>query len=285
MNKETLNTGGFSWPDGYKSCVTVTLDVDSSSLEYRRLGSTSGAYSLGDYGPKCGVPRLLDLAAKHGVKFTFFIPGWVAERFPERVKEIHDEGHDVAGHGYLHERAKGQTDEEAIDKFRKSQQIIKDITGTTMRGWRPCGAGFTEKTYLGWYKLGWRYIFRDWKSYYPYRAKLEGKEVDLLTLPCSTILDDFNYFWGCTLDWYKEYGGAAGQYAALSSPDDALDYWMAELETTHEVGGTYAITCHPRAIGRPLNIKVLDKIIGCAKQTSGVWIAPVSAIADWVLRK
>ena len=284
---QSSKKGEFKWPKGYTSAMTFTIDVDGPIWEYNAYKNTSGAYSAGDYGPKCGVPRLLQLGAKYDVKFTFFIPGWIAERFPEMVRAIHEEGHDVAAHGYLHESArqgyeiakrggKVFTDEDYIEIFRKTQKILSDITGVTVRGLRPCGPGFPEATYLGWYKLGWRYAFRDYKGYFPYKATLGGKEVDLLTLPFADILADINYFWGGVLN---------GRYMALSSPKTALEYWLAESDSIHKIGGLFTLTCHPRAIGRASRIRVLDKLISHAKSTPGVWIAPVSQIADWVLRK
>ncbi len=263
----------------------VGFDVDGNSHEIRILGDNlTGTYSAGDYGPKCGLRRILDLAAKYGVKFTFFVPTWIAEQFPERIKQIHDEGHDLAGHGYQHEGAKGLTDEQAIEIFKKSQKIIKDLTGATMRGWRPCGAGFSEKVFQAWYDLGWRYAYRDWKGFYPYRATVGGKEVDICAIPFGSIMDDFQYFWGGIHSWLGR-GPFGDQYIALGSPNDALEYWIPEFESIHEIGGLFALTAHCRSSGRPANVRVLEKVLRHAQQTPGVWIAPVSEIADWVLRK
>ncbi len=282
---QSIKKEKFEWPAGYTSALTFAFDVDGPVQEYNEYGNLTGAYSVGDYGPRCAVPRILKLGAKHNVKFTFFVPGWVAERYPEAVKAMHEEGHDVAAHGYLHESAKqgydyakgtGLTDEDYIESFRKTQKILSDITGTPIRGLRPCGPGFTEATYQGWYKLGWRYTYRDYKGYFPYKAIVGDKEVDLLTLPFADILADFNFFWG---------GLSHGRYHAISAPKTALEYWLAEFDSIHKIGGLMAMTCHPRAIGRASRVRVLDKLISYAKNTPGVWVAPVCEIADWVLRK
>lgn len=57
-----------------------------------------------DYQPRVdkNTRTLLDMFAKHKVKSTFFVLGWVAERYPELIKEIHAQGHEVASHGYAH---------------------------------------------------------------------------------------------------------------------------------------------------------------------------------------
>jgi len=55
------------------------------------------------------VHRLLDLFDEHNVKATHFVLGWVAERFPDLIKEIDRRGHEVASHGYSHQLVYNQT--------------------------------------------------------------------------------------------------------------------------------------------------------------------------------
>lgn len=56
------------------------------------------------------VDRILALLDEHGTKATFFTLGWIAERYPETVRRIVAEGHELASHGYAHERASEQTE-------------------------------------------------------------------------------------------------------------------------------------------------------------------------------
>ncbi len=80
--------------------------------------------------------RILDLFAEHGVKSTFFVLGWVAERYPELVKRMVSEGHELASHGYGHQRAT----EQSINEFRadvvKAKQILEDIAAIEVKGYR-----------------------------------------------------------------------------------------------------------------------------------------------------
>ena len=55
------------------------------------------------------VDRILAMLDQHGTKATFFTLGWIAERYPELVRRIVAEGHELASHGYGHERASEQT--------------------------------------------------------------------------------------------------------------------------------------------------------------------------------
>ncbi|WP_229427555.1 XrtA system polysaccharide deacetylase [Methylomonas fluvii] len=80
--------------------------------------------------------RILDLFAQHQVKATFFTLGWVAERYPQLVKRIVDEGHELASHGYQHTRVTEQTPEQFREDIRISRQILEDIGGQPIVGYR-----------------------------------------------------------------------------------------------------------------------------------------------------
>jgi polysaccharide deacetylase family protein (PEP-CTERM system associated) len=80
--------------------------------------------------------RILDLFSQHNVKATFFTLGWVAERYPEIVKRIVTEGHELASHGYEHIRVTEQTPEQFRADIKKTKQILEDIGGQAIVGYR-----------------------------------------------------------------------------------------------------------------------------------------------------
>ncbi|MDT4290603.1 DUF3473 domain-containing protein [Methylomonas sp. MO1] len=80
--------------------------------------------------------RILDLFEQHQVKATFFTLGWVAERYPQLVRRIVDEGHELASHGYQHTRVTEQTPEQFREDLRISRQILEDIGGEPIVGYR-----------------------------------------------------------------------------------------------------------------------------------------------------
>ena len=80
--------------------------------------------------------RILDLFGQHNVKATFFTLGWVAERYPEIVIRIVSEGHELASHGYEHIRVTEQTPEEFRADIKKTKQILEDIGGQAIVGYR-----------------------------------------------------------------------------------------------------------------------------------------------------
>ncbi|HUZ73892.1 MAG TPA: XrtA system polysaccharide deacetylase [Stellaceae bacterium] len=80
--------------------------------------------------------RLLDIFAAAGVKATFFTLGWVAERHPRLVRRIVAEGHELASHGYAHQRADGQTAAEFRADVVRTKAILEDQGGTAVQGYR-----------------------------------------------------------------------------------------------------------------------------------------------------
>lgn len=82
------------------------------------------------------VDRILALLDGHGARGTFFTLGWIAERFPQLIRRIADNGHEVASHGYGHERASAMTPEAFTADIRLAKAVLEDITGQGVSGYR-----------------------------------------------------------------------------------------------------------------------------------------------------
>lgn len=80
--------------------------------------------------------QVLDIFEKHGVKATFFTLGWVAERYPDLVKRIVNDGHELACHGYEHIRVTQQTPEQFRDDISKTKKILENLGGCEVKGYR-----------------------------------------------------------------------------------------------------------------------------------------------------
>jgi polysaccharide deacetylase family protein (PEP-CTERM system associated) len=82
------------------------------------------------------VARLLDLLDEYGVKATFFVLGWVAERLPLMVKEIQARGHEIACHGYGHQLIYRIGPQLFREDIRRAKQVLEGITGVAVKGYR-----------------------------------------------------------------------------------------------------------------------------------------------------
>lgn len=79
---------------------------------------------------------VLDLFERAGVKGTFFTLGWVAHRYPSLIRRIADAGHEVASHGWDHQRVFTFQPEEFRADLRKSRQALEDAAGQQLSGYR-----------------------------------------------------------------------------------------------------------------------------------------------------
>ncbi|MBU2869103.1 XrtA system polysaccharide deacetylase [Colwellia sp. E2M01] len=80
--------------------------------------------------------RLLELFEQKQAKCTFFTLGWVAERCPNLIKAIVDQGHELASHGYAHQRTTGMTQAQFRADVSQSKQILEDASGQAVVGYR-----------------------------------------------------------------------------------------------------------------------------------------------------
>ena len=97
-----------------------------------------------------GMPRLLDLYDRYGVKATFFFTGHIATLFPEVVRMAHEHGHEVGSHGLTHEVSKAfdiMPPDLQLSHLRQSKQILEDITGEEVISFR-APAARVDKPFL-----------------------------------------------------------------------------------------------------------------------------------------
>jgi len=117
--------------------------------------------------------RLLALFAEKGAKCTFFTLGWVAERCPNLIKAIVEQGHELASHGYAHQRATSMTPEQFRADVSKSKQLLEDAAGQAIIGYRAPSFSFNDSNtwvYQELVELGFEYS----SSTYPIKHDLYG---------------------------------------------------------------------------------------------------------------
>jgi len=90
--------------------------------------------------------RILETLDKLNVKATFFILGWVAERLPHLVREIQAQGHEIACHGYGHELIYSIGPERFRVDIRRAKQILEDIGGVSVQGYRAPSYSITKQS-------------------------------------------------------------------------------------------------------------------------------------------
>lgn len=125
----------------------LTIDVEewfhTSALEhYIKREDWSGLESR----LTPNVQQLLELLHERQSRATFFILGWVAERYPHLVREIAAANHEIASHGWRH-RLIYRLDPQTFQEYtRRSKQVLEDITGQEVLGYRATSFSVVKKT-------------------------------------------------------------------------------------------------------------------------------------------
>ena len=204
------------------------------------------------YGPLVGVPRLLRLLTKRGVKATFFVPGYTAHRCPDTVRTIASEGHEIAHHGYLHERL-GEANEAAeINFLERGIDALEEVTGIRPVGYR---APMWELNYRSPRLLAERGFLYDsslMDADSPYELATGFEDESIIEIPIHWALDDWEQY--CYLPNLFDTG-------MIESPTKCREMWSLEFQATTNEGGCFVLTAHPFLSGRPSRAAALAQMI------------------------
>lgn len=115
----------------------MTVDVE----DYFQVSAFAPYINRTDWDSReCRVERnihaILEMLAAHHTHATFFTLGWIAERYPQLVRHIVDNGHELASHGYAHQRASEQTPEVFFDDIDRAKKMLEDLSGQEVQGYR-----------------------------------------------------------------------------------------------------------------------------------------------------
>lgn len=115
----------------------LSIDVE----DYFQVSNFAGVIKYQDWDKfesrvEKNTKKLLAILNEYNVKATFFVLGWVAERFPELVKSITDQGHEVATHGYAHQLIYNQNPQQFREDLKKSIHILEGVSKTKPLGYR-----------------------------------------------------------------------------------------------------------------------------------------------------
>jgi polysaccharide deacetylase family protein (PEP-CTERM system associated) len=91
------------------------------------------------------MERILAMLDKRNIKATFFMLGWLAERYPQVVRSIVDNGHELASHGYQHIRVTDQTPAEFQQDVVRTKGLLEDKSGVEVKGYRAASYSIGER--------------------------------------------------------------------------------------------------------------------------------------------
>ncbi|MFF8816976.1 polysaccharide deacetylase [Leucobacter sp. NPDC015123] len=254
------------WPGGRSFAATVSFDFDAEELwiaENPANADSPGVLSQGAYGPRVGVPLILEVLRKHGITATFFVPGKDALRHPDAVRAILAAGHEVAHHGHSHTSPTRLTAEEERAELTDGLAALRGL-GAEVSGYRSPSWDFSPHTLDMLEEAGLSYSSNLLDHIVPYAHTAH----DLVEIPVSWILDDAPHFWFANDTWEK----------TIRSPREVLDVWLPEIDGIATLGGHVMLTFHPFLTGRPSRLAFLDSVLTHLTELGG-WVAPANAIA------
>jgi len=253
------------WPDGVKMAVNFTVDVDTV-LSRRANDEPPMQLAKGEFGGRVGSWRMLELFERHGVVGTFFTPGRTVDLYPAVLREIVDQGHELADHMWEHYVPSDPV--AARDHMLRTRDALTDVAGRPPVGTR---SNFSQDLVL---EMGYIYNSHGFSAPLPNMMVSGGRE--LLNLPVHLAIDDAMYF---NFGWLGS--GPAAQ--RLSEQETVLDIWWQAFLQQYKAGGYLNIALHPFLVGHAARIAMLDELINRMKSLPGVWFASSAEVANHCL--
>jgi peptidoglycan-N-acetylglucosamine deacetylase len=252
-----------------KLSVCLTFDFDAlSPWVFEMAGGNVAALSRGEFGA-VAVPRILDLLRRHDIRATFFVPGHTALAYPDLVRSIAADGHELGHHGWVHEGLSQLDPEQEREYLRRGLDALDTVAGVRPLGYRAPSVDVSVNTVEILLEHAFLYDASfsgsDFEPYYLRRGDrfptdgpyVFGESVDLVGIPFSWGLSDFQYF---------EF--VPGITVRQDTPSAVYEIWHGELEWAHAnvPGGVYVLTMHPQAIGRGSRLAMVESLIDAARE-------------------
>ncbi len=270
---------------GLVTTVCLTFDFDAVSIWVSTFKQVSASpVSRGEFGPRVGIPRLLELLRRKNVHATFFVPGHTAVSFPRQVLDIRESGHEIASHGYCHESPVVLSPPDEADILRRSVKKLQSVLGTTFQpvGYRSPAWDLSETSIVILEEQGFLYdsslMADDFRPYRPRRGDrvdseqfVAGAPSRMVEMPVAWELDDYPYF-----HWASK-----PMNTGLRSTDEVLAAWSAEFDYCNRnvPEGVFTLTNHPEIIGRGPRIVMLERLIDYMQSDRKVRFSTLSEAA------
>jgi peptidoglycan-N-acetylglucosamine deacetylase len=256
------------WPQDARGACAFTFDVDAETLWMARGVHEPVTLSQGRFGVLEALPRILALLRAAEIPASFFVPAWVAAHYPDAIRAIVAEGHELGCHGDEHERVTDLPPGREHEILKKSLEVLTPLAGRRPIGYRAPAWQLSAETLSLLVAEGFEYSSNMMDRLVPYlHPPIDGRA--LVEIPVSWVLDDAPFFL------------FSGQ-RSMQAPGPVLQGWLTEFEGITAAHGVTNFTFHPQLIGRPSRLACLRELIDYVRHTPRVWIATLGEIsAHW----
>ena len=260
------------WPGGARCAVCFSFDFDAESLLHlyfpqdaaRRVTLASALR----FGAHVAIPRLVEICRHFGIKQTVFTPGWCVEQYPEAVALLVEHGHEIAHHGWLHERPNQLTAEDEATVMQHGIDAIAKATGRPPAGYRAPSGAFSPTTAELLARHGFAYDASLGGDDVPYMVASAAGQV--LELPADHAMDDWcQYVNSRDFNWPLP----------IQSPAAATALFREEFDAAWTYGGMFVTIWHPFVSGRLGRAHAIARLIEHMQAKGDVWFATMSEVA------
>ncbi|MGW0291126.1 polysaccharide deacetylase family protein [Streptomyces tuirus] len=264
-----------TWPGGARVAVALSFDSDHETIPLRDAETLPGKLAQGEYGARVGVPRILRLLQRHRAPASFFIPAVSALLHEGEAASYVEHGHEVALHGWIHERNTQIPAEAERDLALRAADTLERLTGIRPVGIRTPSWDFSPHTLAITRELGLMYDSSLMADDEPYELLSDGEPTGVVEIPVEWIRDDAPYF-------MMERFGSLRPY---TPPRGVLSIWKDEFDQAYAEGGLFQLTMHPHIIGHRSRMAILSELLEHISARSDVWYATHAQIAEYVLNQ
>jgi peptidoglycan-N-acetylglucosamine deacetylase len=256
------------WPRDARGACAFTFDVDAETLWMARGVHEPVTLSQGRFGVLEALPRILALLRAAEIRASFFVPAWVAARYPDAIRAVAADGHELGCHGDEHERVTDLPPGREHEILKKSLEVLTPLAGRRPIGYRAPAWQLSAETLPLLVAEGFDYSSNMMDRLVPYlHPPVNGRA--LVEIPVSWVLDDAPFFL------------FSGQ-RSMQAPGPVLQSWLTEFEGITAAHGITNFTFHPQLIGRPSRLACLRELIDHVRHTPRIWIATLAEIsAHW----
>jgi peptidoglycan-N-acetylglucosamine deacetylase len=277
----------------------IGVDVDAVA---GWLGSYGGQDSPSDiqrgvFAAEVGVPRLLRLFDRCGLRTSWFIPGHSIESFPEQTEAVLAGGHEIGAHGYSHENPVAMTKAQETDVLGRCVDLIERVSGRRPRGYVAPWWEMSAATARLLLEHGFRYDHsQQYGDFLPTYARVgdswstvdytkpaaewmkplvRGPAIDLVEIAASWYLDDLP-----PMMFIKSSPNSHG----FVNPREIETLWRDQFDWVYREldEAVFPLTIHPDVSGRPQVLLMLERLIAYISGHSGVtWVTMEEAAEEF----
>ena len=260
-----------SWPGGARCAVAISFDADHETIPLRDADESPMRISQGQYGNRQAVPRIRALLARESVPASFFYPAVSALLYPEEVRAVAADGHEIGIHSWIHEANTTLPREAERDLTMRAAEVLTRLAGRAPVGIRTASWDFSVNTLDIIREMGLLYDSSLMADDDAYELTDGGKPTGIVELPPEWIRDDAVYYNMVRFSALRPY----------TPPSAVEEIFRAEFDGAWEEGGLFLLTLHPHVSGHRSRLPVLARLIAHMKARGGCWFATHAQVAEW----